>query len=123
MNIDTGARTKLGMFPERTGNQSGVLGTAGGLLMTAWENGDVSVYDKDGGKLLWNFNTGTNMAAGILAGPEPLSARESGATGIVSTTGCGSAWWQPEPLGVRLAVSLVHEKMLRGPLGPPFCYQ
>ena len=60
MNIDTGAKTKLGMFPERTGNQSGVLGTAAGLLMTAWENGDVSVYDKDNGKLLWNFNTGKN---------------------------------------------------------------
>jgi len=89
MNIDTGARTKLGMFPERTGNQSGVLGTAAGLLMTAWENGDVSVYDKDNGKLLWNFNTGTNMAAAAMTyavnGKQYFAVLGGGAPGNVST--------------------------------------
>jgi DNA-binding beta-propeller fold protein YncE len=89
MNIDTGAKTKLGDFPERTGNQSGVLGTAAGLLMTAWENGDVSIYDKDNGKLLWNFNTGTNMAAAGITyavnGKQYFAILGGGGPGNVST--------------------------------------
>jgi glucose dehydrogenase len=89
MDIDTGARTKLvATDPARQGNESGVLGTAGGLLMTAWGNGDVSVYSKDDGKLLWNFNTGTNMAAAAMTyavgNKQYFAVLAGGGTGSVS---------------------------------------
>jgi alcohol dehydrogenase (cytochrome c) len=63
MNIDTGERKKLAKWPEQLGNESGLVGTAGGILMTAWPTGEVMVMDKDDGKVLWSFNTGTNIAA------------------------------------------------------------
>jgi glucose dehydrogenase len=68
---------------------SGVLGTAAGLLMTAWQDGDVSIYDKDNGKLLWNFNTGTNMAAAAMTyavnGKQYFAVLGGGSPGNVST--------------------------------------
>ncbi len=64
LNLETGAKRKI--FKDAStvlDNESGLLGTAGGLLMSAWSNGEVAVYDKDTGTKLWNFFTGTNIAA------------------------------------------------------------
>jgi alcohol dehydrogenase (cytochrome c) len=63
MNLDTGERKVLASWPDEFGNESGVLGTEGGLLMTAWPAGEIEVLDKDSGKKLWSFNVGTSMAA------------------------------------------------------------
>ena len=63
MNLDTGARTVMASYPDEQGNETGVLGTQGGLLMFAWPDGEIQVMDKDTSKVLWSFNTGTNIAA------------------------------------------------------------
>ena len=63
MQIDTGARNKMLKKPDAVDNETGLLGTAGGLLMTGWVDGEVAVYDKDSGTKLWSFNTGTTLSA------------------------------------------------------------
>ena len=63
LNIDTGQKRKIFKDATATSNVTGLIGTAGGLLMSAWPTGEVAVYDKDTGAKLWNFYTGMSMAA------------------------------------------------------------
>jgi len=65
INIDTGARKKLAKFPWN-GNESGLLGTEGGLLFVGWFNGDIQALDKDTGVVLWTYSTGIAISAGIM---------------------------------------------------------
>ena len=63
LQIDTGERRKIAKEPLADGNMTGLVGTAGGLLLTGWADGEVAVYDKDTGAKLWNFHTGTDLHA------------------------------------------------------------
>lgn len=45
---------------------SGVTPTAGGLVFTAAQNGDVYAFDSDNGKLLWKGSTGLMNAGGVI---------------------------------------------------------
>jgi alcohol dehydrogenase (cytochrome c) len=88
MDLDTGARNNLYFSKDKDGNEAGVLGTAGGLLMTGWPDGEVMVIDKDNGKVLWSFNTGTNIAAAPITysvgGKQYFAILAGGGTGSVS---------------------------------------
>ena len=66
MDIDTGIRRKIFKDAGAVDNDTGLLGTAGGLLMTGWPDGKVSVYDKDTGAELWNFYAGHDMHAAAI---------------------------------------------------------
>jgi alcohol dehydrogenase (cytochrome c) len=61
LDIRTGAVVKkLGLaYP----NESGLLGTAGGLIFTGHPDGKVAAYDSDTLEQLWSFSTGTNLKA------------------------------------------------------------
>jgi alcohol dehydrogenase (cytochrome c) len=63
MAIDTGERTKIYKDATARDNDTGVIGTDGGLLMTGWSNGKLAVYDKDTGVELWSFNIGADLHA------------------------------------------------------------
>ncbi len=65
IHLDTGARTKLAKFPWSE-NESGLLGTDGGLLFTAWPNGEIHAVDKDTGAILWNYSTGISINGGMM---------------------------------------------------------
>lgn len=89
VNIDTGQRRKIYKDATASGNLTGLLGTAGGLLMSAWPTGEVAVYDKDTGAKLWNFYTGTAMAAAAITyavdGKQYFAILAGGARGAIST--------------------------------------
>jgi alcohol dehydrogenase (cytochrome c) len=93
MNIDTGERKKLAKWPDQVGNESGLVGTAGGLLMTAWPSGEVMVLSKDDGKVLWSFNTGTNIAAA----PMTYAVGDKQYFAILAGGGTGSVGGIPDP--------------------------
>lgn len=65
VNVDTGVRTKLAKFPWES-NESGLLGTDGGLLFVAWRNGDIQAVDKDNGAVLWTYSTGVSISGGVM---------------------------------------------------------
>jgi alcohol dehydrogenase (cytochrome c) len=87
INIDTGVRTKLAKFPWN-GNESGLLGTDGGLLFTGWLNGDIQALDKDSGVVLWTYSTGIAISAGIMTyavdGKQYIAVQAGGESGPVS---------------------------------------
>ncbi|MBM4438284.1 MAG: hypothetical protein FJ029_13915 [Actinobacteria bacterium] len=57
--------------------------------MSAWPNGEVAVYDKDTGAKLWNFYTGTSIAAAAITyavdGKQYFAILAGGARGAIST--------------------------------------
>jgi len=63
IQIDSGDRRKIFKDANAGDNRSGLVGTAGGLLMTGWADGELAVYDKDTGAKLWNFHMGTDLHA------------------------------------------------------------
>ena len=89
MNVDTGAKKKLFKDATASSNNSGLLGTAGGLLMSAWPTGEVAVYDKDTGAKLWNFFTGMDMSAAPISysvdGRQYFAILGGGSRGPIST--------------------------------------
>jgi alcohol dehydrogenase (cytochrome c) len=96
MNIETGERNKLAKFENETNNQTGLLGTAGGLLMTGWPGGKVAVYDKDTGAELWHFNVGSRLGAAAMTyavdGKQYFAILSGGSRGSVSgAPGAGDA--------------------------------
>ena len=61
-----------------------VLATAGGLVFNGDPKGVVYAYDADNGKVLWDFNTGSGIRAGI------VSYAEDGKQYILVPSGWGS---------------------------------
>jgi len=66
MQIDTGVRTKIYKDATAVDNDTGLLGTAGGLLMSGWSDGHIAVYSKDTGGELWRFHAGHDMHAAAM---------------------------------------------------------
>jgi alcohol dehydrogenase (cytochrome c) len=65
IKLDTGERTKLAKFPWNS-NETGLLGTDGGLLFVGWHNGDIQAVDKDTGVVLWTYSTGIKLSGAIM---------------------------------------------------------
>jgi alcohol dehydrogenase (cytochrome c) len=59
MNVDTGERVKKVRTP--LANESGLLGTDGGLLFTGHNNGKVTAYDADSLAEVWSYNAGVSI--------------------------------------------------------------
>jgi alcohol dehydrogenase (cytochrome c) len=88
VNIETGEKNKLAKWEDEPNNMSGLLGTAGGLLVGAWPYGKVFVLDKDTGEELWHFNVGSRMAAAAMTyavdGKQYIAIMSGGSRGSVS---------------------------------------
>jgi len=65
MNVDTGERVMKAVFPHSR-NDSGLLGTDGGLIFTGQMDGKVTALDSSNLAELWSFNTGTNIKSPVV---------------------------------------------------------
>ena len=87
MNIDTGERKRLTKF-QFDENESGVLGTEGGLVFVAWRNGDINAIDKDNGAILWSYSTGVAISGGMMTyavdGKQYIAVQAGGDGGPIS---------------------------------------
>ncbi|NKB36832.1 MAG: PQQ-dependent dehydrogenase, methanol/ethanol family [Gammaproteobacteria bacterium] len=72
--------------PQLTPNYSAVLSTAGGLIFTGTHTGEFIAYDKDDGKELWSFQTGSGIVG------QPISWSHEGKQYITIASGIGGLY-------------------------------
>lgn len=72
--------------PQLSPNYSAVLSTAGGLIFTGTHTGEFIAYDKDKGKQLWSFQTGSGINS------QPVTWQHDGKQYITVASGIGGLY-------------------------------
>jgi alcohol dehydrogenase (cytochrome c) len=72
--------------PQLSPNYSAVMNTAGGLVFTGTHTGEFVAYDKDNGKQLWSFQTGSGIVG------QPITWQHEGTQYITIASGIGGLY-------------------------------